>query len=50
LMDERFVHRYGEPPAAGEERGRRSQARDRAPAGMVLPYIAGSLMPVPTTL
>jgi len=37
LMDLGFDRRYGVRHAAGEEGGRRSQARDPPPAGNVLP-------------
>jgi multidrug efflux system membrane fusion protein len=45
-MDLRFDHRYGEPSAAGEEWGCRSQARDLASQVWSCPYIAGFLMPL----
>jgi multidrug efflux system membrane fusion protein len=43
-MDLGVDHRYGEPSAAGEEQGYRSQARDLAPQVWSCPYIAGFLM------
>jgi multidrug efflux system membrane fusion protein len=49
-MDLEFVHRYGVPAAAGEEQGRRSQARDRHPQERSCLYIAGLVMTLPPSL